>query len=197
MLPRERTGFSGGDWPGYLWVAWSTQEKNNVHIFWAGKYSATRCYKYMQICYSIIMQSLEGQRSPNIFSLPTSFSRPIAFLATLMFAFEPQVPHKDPEFLLFMKPGLTSWHHIDIIILHFIHFIHFIMLFAWFYEAGLFSHWVVRFGSGRWVAGVKFAVRGHAVTSRTLHGLWTSRPCRRFAGSCMKLTYLGCPVWIW
>lgn len=34
MLPRERTGFSRGDWPGYLWVAWSTQEtNNNVHIF--------------------------------------------------------------------------------------------------------------------------------------------------------------------
>lgn len=118
-----------------------------------------------------------------------------------MFAFEPQVPHKIPEFLVFMKPGLTCLTSpFDIIILHFIHFktsLNIIILFAGFYEAGVFSHWVVRFGSGRWVAGVKFAVRGHAATTRTLHGLWTSRPCRRFAGSCMKLTYLGCLVWIW
>ncbi len=64
------------------------------------------------------------------------------------------------------------------------------MLFVWFYQAGVFSHWVVRLGSGLWVGGVSKAVRSRA-TTRTLHGLWTSRPCRRFAGSCIKLHYLG------
>ena len=89
----------------------STQEKKHSAYFWAGKDSAT------SICYSISMQFLEDLlKKPKVseyFFLAHTFLQAHCFFGhpdVCVRASEQhhEVPHKDPEFLLFMKPGLTS-----------------------------------------------------------------------------------------